>query len=107
MQTTIRDMDERYIAAVDLGTSKIALSVAKVEGNDVQIIYYDEEPSDGIRYSYVFNPLKVSGPLKRSIEKAEKELGIKILQAVVGAVGAYLLVWKCGLKKLWHRSFGE
>ena len=59
MQTKINDMDERYIAAVDLGTSKIALSVAKVEGNDVQIIYYDEEPSDGIRYSYVYNPAKV------------------------------------------------
>ena len=77
-------MDERYIAAVDLGTSKIALSVAKVEGNDVQIIYYDEEPSDGIRYSYVYNPAKVSVPLSRSLRKAEKELGIKILQVVVG-----------------------
>ena len=77
-------MDERYIAAVDLGTSKIALSVARVEGNDVQIIYYDEEPSDGIRYSYVYNPAKVTVPLQRSIRKAEKELGIKILQVVVG-----------------------
>jgi cell division protein FtsA len=84
MQTKINDMDERYIAAVDLGTSKIALSVAKVEGNDVQIIYYDEEPSDGIRYSYVYNPAKVSVPLSRSLKKAEKELGIKILQVVVG-----------------------
>ena len=83
-------MDERYIAAVDLGTSKIALSVAWVEGNDVQILYYDEEPSDGIRYSYVFNPLKVSGPLRRSIEKAERELGIKILQAVVGLPRFYV-----------------
>mgnify|MGYP004578814791 len=42
---------ERYIAAADLGTSKIALSVAKVDGEDVQIIYYKEVPSDGIRYS--------------------------------------------------------
>ena len=59
MQTIKKDMDERYIAAVDLGTSKIALSVARVEGDDVQVIYYDEEPSDGIRYSYVYNPTKV------------------------------------------------
>ena len=36
---------ERYIAAADLGTSKIALSVAKVDGEDVQIIYYKEVPS--------------------------------------------------------------
>ena len=77
-------MDERYIAAVDLGTSKIALSVAKVEGSDVQIIYYDQVPSDGIRYSYVFNPAKVEIPLRAILRKAEQELGIKILQVVVG-----------------------
>ena len=40
-------------------------------------------------------------------EAAIAKLPFQILQAVVGAVGAYLLVWKCGLKKLWHRSFGE
>ena len=90
MQTTLRNMDERYIAAVDLGTSKIALSVAKVEGDDVQIIYYDETPSDGIRYSYVFNPAKVGVPLTGIIRKAEKELGIKILQVVVGLPRYYV-----------------
>ena len=36
---------ERYIAAADIGTSKIALSVAKIEGDDVQLIYYKETRS--------------------------------------------------------------
>lgn len=90
MQTKIKDMDERYIAAVDLGTSKIALSVAKVEGNDVQILYYDEVPSNGIRYSGIFNPAKVLIPLKEILGKAEKELGIKILQVVVGLPRYYV-----------------
>ena len=83
-------MEERYIAAVDLGTSKIALSVAKVEGNNVQVIYYGEEPSNGIRNSYVYNPMKVGSPLGRCIDKAEKELGIKILQVVVGLPRYYV-----------------
>ena len=83
-------MDERYIAAVDLGTSKIALSVAKVEGNDVQIIYYDEVPSNGIRYSAIFNPAKVLVPLKSILQKAQKDLGIKILQVVVGLPRYYV-----------------
>ena len=90
MQKTIKDMDERYIAAVDLGTSKIALSVAKVEGNDVQILYYDEVPSNGIRYSGIFNPAKVLIPLKEILQKAEKDLGIKILQVVVGLPRYYV-----------------
>ena len=32
------DSIDRHIVAIDLGTSKIALTVAKVEGNDVKII---------------------------------------------------------------------
>ena len=77
-------MDERYIAAVDLGTSKIAVTVARINNKDAQVIYYKETPSDGITKSYVFNPTKASEPLKRAIREAQEELGIKILQVVVG-----------------------
>lgn len=76
-------MEEKYIAAIDLGTSKLALTVAKICGEDVQIIYYKETPSVGIRYSSVLN-LKVSKPLQDAIREAEEELNIKILQVVVG-----------------------
>ena len=75
---------ERYIAAADLGSSKIALSVAKIEGDDIQVIYYKETPSDGIRYSCVFNPKRAAVPLRTAIKEAEDELNIKILQVVVG-----------------------
>lgn len=77
-------MDERYIASIDLGTYKIALAVARVEDNDVQVIFYDEAASEGIRYGSVFNPNKVAVPLEGLIRKAEKELGIRILQVGVG-----------------------
>lgn len=77
-------MEERYIASVDLGTSKFGLCVARVKGDDVQIVYYKETPADGMKYSLVWNPMKASAPLKKAIEDAEKELMIKILQVVVG-----------------------
>lgn len=77
-------MQERYIATADLGTSKIAICVARVEGENIQIIYYRETPSDGIRYSGVYNPKHASESLKRAINEAEDELKIKILQIVVG-----------------------
>ncbi|MBR5905635.1 MAG: cell division protein FtsA [Bacteroidales bacterium] len=77
-------MQERYIATVDLGTSKLALCVAKVVGENVQIIYYKERPSVGIRYNSVYNPKKAAGPLRAAIAEAEDELQIKILQVVVG-----------------------
>ena len=77
---------ERYIAAADLGSSKIALSVAKIEGDDIQVIYYKETPSDGIRYSCVLNPKRAAVPLRAAIQEADEELNIKILQVVVGSV---------------------
>ena len=78
------EIQDRYITAIDLGTSKIALTVAKVEGDNTEIIYYKETPSEGIRNSGVFNATQVSGPLSEAILQAENALGVKITQAVVG-----------------------
>ena len=78
------DTIDKHIVAIDLGTSKIALTIAKVEGNDVQIIYYKETESKSIRYSSVYNVSNVSAALASAISQAEQELNIKITQAVVG-----------------------
>lgn len=77
-------MQERYLAAADLGSGKIALSVARVNGDDIQIIYYKETASDGIRHSYVFNPMKAKEALRKAVATAEDELKIKIFQLIVG-----------------------
>ena len=77
-------MDERHLVAIDIGTSKIALTVAKVEGDNVQIIYYRETPSAGIKYSRVINPSKASGAIRQAVGTAEKELGIRITDMVAG-----------------------
>ena len=77
-------MEERYIASVDLGSSKVAVTVAKISGDDVQVLYYNEKPSDGVRNSAVFNPAKAAVAIKESIREAEEDLKIKILQVVVG-----------------------
>lgn len=78
------EIQDRYIVAVDLGTSKIAVTVAKVNGENTEIVYYRETPSEGIRNSSVFNATQVSGPLAEALAQAEAALGIKITQAVVG-----------------------
>ena len=77
-------MEEKNIVAIDLGSSKIALTVANINGNDVQVIYYKERPSAGIKYSSVFNILHASDPLARIISDAEEALDMKISQVVVG-----------------------
>ena len=77
-------MEEKYIASIDLGSSKFGLCVAHVNGDDVQIVYYRETPSDGIRASMITNPMKASERLKEAIKEAEDELMIHIMQVVVG-----------------------
>lgn len=83
-------MEERYIASVDLGTSKMAVCVARILGQDVQVIYYKESPSLGIRYSYVNNPGKVEDGLRKAISQAQQELKIKIQQVIVGLPRYYV-----------------
>ena len=77
-------MDERYIAAVDLGTAKISVTVAQTGEKGVQVLYHKETVSEGIRNSYVFNPQKAAAKVKEAIQQAEEELKIKIHQVVTG-----------------------
>ena len=75
---------EQHIVAIDLGTSKIALGVVKVNGDDVQVVYYKETAAAGIINSGVSNMVQACGPLQHLIKDAEESLNIKINQAVIG-----------------------
>lgn len=77
-------MEEKNIVAIDLGSTKIAITVANINGNDMQVTYYKERPSAGIRYSSVYNILHATDPLARIIREAEEALDIQINQVVVG-----------------------
>lgn len=76
--------DEKYIAAVDLGSLKIGVCVALVQGNDIHIVYYKETPSVGIQASTIYIPQQTAGAVKRALAEAERQLEIKIRQVVVG-----------------------
>ena len=78
------EFTEQHIVAVDLGTSKIALAVVRVNGDDAQVIYYRETASAGILYSGVSNMVQASTPLRHLIKDAEEALNIQINQAVIG-----------------------
>lgn len=78
------EFTEQHIVAVDLGTSKIALIVVKVNGDDAQVVYYKETDSAGIVNSGVSNMVQARTPLQHLIKDAEESLNIKINQAVIG-----------------------
>ncbi len=80
-------MEEKYIATLDLGSSRITLTVAKASGDDLQILYYNSAPSAGIRNSAVYNPQKAAEPIKAIIADAENSLKIKIQQVASSGQG--------------------
>lgn len=76
--------DEKYIAAIDLGSSKIGVCVALVQGRDIRIVYYKETPSAGIQASAIYIPQRAAGVIRKAIKEAEDELLIEIKQVIVG-----------------------
>ena len=75
-------MQERFIAAVDLGASKISLTVCNVVDGVAQVLHYREAESRGIRRGTIFNPKQVCEPLGRLIREAEEALDINIHEVV-------------------------
>ncbi len=83
-------MEDRYIVAIDLGTSKIALAVANAEGDGARLVYYKETPADGMRCGRILNEAKATVSLKEALRDAEDILGIKITGAVTAMPRFYV-----------------
>ncbi|MGM9773588.1 MAG: cell division protein FtsA [Candidatus Egerieousia sp.] len=76
-----------YIAAVDLGTTKVVCAVGEKTANGVKIIAYSEVPSKGIKRGRVENVKLAHQSLSMAIRNVEKELDLKINEVFVGIAG--------------------
>ncbi len=75
--------EERYVVAVDFGSSKISLSVSEVSAGSPKLLFFESRDSEGVTRGKVSNPKKATEPLMELISKAQSELNISIDQAVV------------------------
>ena len=80
----MRQFEEKYLAAIDLGSAKIGICVAKIQEGDIHIVHYKEIPSEGIQSSAIYIPMVTAKAVKQAIADAEKELMIEIKSVVVG-----------------------
>lgn len=78
------NFEEKYLAAIDLGSAKIGICVAKIQEGDIHIVHYKEIPSEGIQSSAIYIPMVTAKAVKQAIADAEKELMIEIKSVVVG-----------------------
>ena len=80
----MKQFEDKYLVAIDLGSSKIGICVALVQEGNVHIVHYREIPSAGIQASAIYIPMLTAKAVRKAIAEAEEELMIKIKSVVVG-----------------------
>lgn len=85
-------MNERALAAIDIGSSKIATIVGleTKESDELRIIGFNSTPSRGIKKGLIIDIDKVSGAIEESLERAERMAGQKINHAFVSVGGPHI-----------------
>ena len=81
---------KEQVAALDFGSSKVALAVGKKAGAGIRIVAYYDAPSAGIECGEIDNDFKVTETVRQLVEQAEKELGEKIEEVSIGLSGRVL-----------------
>ena len=80
----------RYAAALDFGSSKVALAVGEKTDDGVRIVSYHDAVSAGIECGEIVNDYKVKEIVHALVEQAENEIQEKIEQVTVGLSGRVL-----------------
>lgn len=77
-------MENKQIVCIDLGTSKLGISVAKLgKAGVIEVENYAEYPSQGIVHAHLMSSEKLKAALKYAIEQVEAAMGATIKEVVV------------------------
>ena len=84
-------MAKKFIAAVDIGTTKVAAIVATrdSEGN-VEVLGFGQAATKGVKRGSVFNVMEAAESVKKAVRKAEEASGQRIKEAYVNLSGQYM-----------------
>ncbi|MDR2585433.1 MAG: cell division protein FtsA [Prevotellaceae bacterium] len=79
-----------YVAAIDLGTTKVVALVGHKTPYGCKVVAYSETPSNGIMRGEVVNIQNVVGAIKPCIDDLQKKIGEKITKVYVGIAGQHI-----------------
>ncbi len=83
--------NNEYVAAVDLGTTKVVMAVGrKAEKNKIEIVALKEVASNGVMKGDLKNIEQASQVLREVKNRLEQELGIIVREAYVGVSGQHI-----------------
>ena len=81
----------KYIAGLDIGTTKIAAIIAEINGSpEPTIIGVGTSPSEGLRRGVVVNLDKTIRSIEAAIEEAERMAGVQIDEVFAGIAGDHI-----------------
>ena len=101
---------KHYVAALDIGSSKVALAVGEKTDTGIRIVSYYDAPSAGIECGEINNDGKVAEIVRGLIEQAEAGLPDKLTEVTVGISGRTLHsrdVFCSSIRKNPRSSIGE
>lgn len=83
-------MGEQIKVAIDIGTTKICVLVAKQTGQDFEIIGMGKYPSEGLEKGVVVNIAQAITSIRAAVKEAEIVAGQPITAAVIGISGSHI-----------------
>jgi len=101
-------MDRDYIAAVDIGTTKIVAIVGRKDANGkVKILGVGETPSKGVKRGVVYNVEETAGSIIEAVKIARESSGIDFRDVFVGIAGQHIKSIRNRHSKRIERDFDE
>lgn len=76
-----------YIAAIDLGTTKVVSAIGEMTDNGFRVVALKEAPSQGVSRGEVLNIQQVLNSLQPTIQEIKEEEGYEIKDVFVGIAG--------------------
>jgi cell division protein FtsA len=81
---------DRYVAGLDIGSTKTCVLIAELEDEQLRFVSLGAAESRGLRKGLIVNLDGVVSSIKRAVEEAESAAGIPIESAVVGVAGSHV-----------------
>jgi cell division protein FtsA len=88
---TIMGQENKYIAAIDIGTTKIVAIVGKLnENNKLEILGLNKTVSTGVKRGVVQNIEETVKAIHESVADVQKQSGIRFTDVFVGIAGQHI-----------------
>jgi len=89
--TKMMRQNNNYVAAIDIGTTKIVSLIGRVNENDkLEILGLSQAVSKGVKRGVVLNIEETVNAIKQTVEEAQKQAGVEFGDVYVGIAGQHI-----------------